>query len=322
MKKFKALFIALLALLLILPGCQKKPVEPDKPAEKQTLDYNTQACTDITVVSNARQLGGYINSEGRVFKQNKLLRAGSLAGLDANGIDALQNKYKVCDIIDLRYEREINPNTMDKEVPGATYHLFQLAHSKATSEALFSKNPELYEEFLSLQRNARTPEGSFAVTKFQWEHGMLSSERMVEFFESEEAIESYKEIFKVLLNKPEDAAVVIHCAGGKDRTGVVCMLLLSALDFDRDLILQDYMLSNIANAPKIAQLTEFAKKYTDDAKAQYEMIFIQAVYQEIMEKQIDDFTAQYGSVKDFLKQKVGLTDDDFTKLKDLYLEKK
>ena len=151
---------------------------------------------------------------------------------------------------------------------------------------------------------------------------MLSSERMVEFFESEEAIESYKEIFKVLLNKPEDAAVVIHCAGGKDRTGVVCMLLLSALDFDRDLILQDYMLSNIANAPKIAQLTEFAKKYTDDAKAQYEMIFIQAVYQEIMEKQIDDFTAQYGSVKDFLKQKVGLTDDDFTKLKDLYLEKK
>jgi hypothetical protein len=61
-KKFKTLFIALLALLLILPGCQKKPVEPDKPAEKQTLDYNTQACTDITVVSNARQLGGYINS--------------------------------------------------------------------------------------------------------------------------------------------------------------------------------------------------------------------------------------------------------------------
>ena len=41
-----------------------------------------------------------------------------------------------------------------------------------------------------------------------------------------------------------------------------------------------------------------------------------------MEKQIDDFTAQYGSVKDFLKQKVGLTDDDFTKLKDIYLEKK
>ena len=45
-------------------------------------------------------------------------------------------------------KREINPNTMDKEVPGATYHLFQLAHSKETSEKLFSAHPELYEEFL------------------------------------------------------------------------------------------------------------------------------------------------------------------------------
>lgn len=45
-------------------------------------------------------------------------------------------------------------------------------------------------------------------------------------------------------------------------------------------------------------------------------------YQEIMQKQMDDFKAQYGSVKDFLKQAVGLTDADFTKLKDLYLEKK
>lgn len=319
MKKFKVFLVTLLAVMMLLSGCQKKP--DNQPTGKQTLDYNKQVCADITAVSNARQLGGYINSEGRVFKQNVLIRAGSLAALDGAGIAALQNKYKVCDIIDLRYEREINPNTADKEVPGATYHLFQLAHSKATSEKIFSADPQLYEEFLALQRNARTPEGSFAVTKFQWEHGMLSTERMIEFFESEEAIESYKEIFKVLLNKPEDAAIVIHCAGGKDRTGVVCMLLLSALDFDRDIILQDYMLSNTANAAKIAQLTDFAKKYSDDAKTQYEMIFIQAVYQEIMEKQIDDFTAQYGSVKDFLKQAVGLTDADFAKLKEIYLEK-
>lgn len=318
MKKIRILLVALLALLMVLPGCTKK--EDPKPAEKQTLDYNTQACTDITAVSNARQLGGYINTEGKTFKQNVYIRSGSLAGLDAAGIDALQNKYKLCDIIDLRYEREINPNTMDKEVPGATYHLFQLAHSKENSEKLFSAHPELYEEFLSLQRNARTPEGSFAVAKFQWEHGMLSSERMIEFFEGAEAIASYKEIFKVLLNKPADAAVLVHCAGGKDRTGIVTALLLAALDYDNDIIIQDYMLSNVANGPKIAQIQEYASKYTDDAKAQYEMIFLQAVYPEIMQKNIDDFTAKYGSVKDFLKKEVGLTDADFTKLKDLYLE--
>lgn len=34
----------------------------------------------------------------------------------------------------------------------------------------------------------------------------------------------------------------------------------------------------------------------------------------------DDLTKQYGSVKNFLREKVGLTDDDFAKLRKLYLE--
>ena len=32
------------------------------------------------------------------------------------------------------------------------------------------------------------------------------------------------------------------------------------------------------------------------------------------------YTKQYGSVKNFLREKVGLTDDDFAKLQQLYLE--
>ena len=39
-----------------------------------------------------------------------------------------------------------------------------------------------------------------------------------------------------------------------------------------------------------------------------------------MSTNIDDLTMQYGSVKNFLREKAGLTDDDFAKLKALYLE--
>ena len=45
-----------------------------------------------------------------------------------------------------------------------------------------------------------------------------------------------------------------------------------------------------------------------------------AAYPEVMETNYDDLTAQYGSVKNFLREKVGLTDADFQKLKELYLE--
>lgn len=35
---------------------------------------------------------------------------------------------------------------------------------------------------------------------------------------------------------------------------------------------------------------------------------------------MDDLTTEYGSVKDYLREKVGLTDADFAKLETLYLE--
>ncbi|MDQ0642365.1 tyrosine-protein phosphatase [Microbacterium murale] len=37
-----------------------------------------------------------------------------------------------------------------------------------------------------------------------------------------------------------DGAVVVHCTAGKDRTGLVVALILTALDIDRDIILADY----------------------------------------------------------------------------------
>ncbi|MBR5363600.1 MAG: tyrosine-protein phosphatase [Oscillospiraceae bacterium] len=287
---------------------------------EQTLDYSKQVLRDLPGVSNARQLGGYINKEGKAIKQNVLLRTANLSHIQDRGIQALQNKYKVSDIMDFRYDRELNPNTIDKEIPGAVHHNLPMSPSKAYAESVFSQNADLYARMLELQRNAGKPGGSLALAIFQSEVGVINAERSIAYFESDEAAEYYRQAFEIFLNKPEDAAVLFHCAGGKDRTGIVSALLLSALDFDRDVIMQDYLMSNIANADKIAETTAAAEAYTDDPELRYNIIYSAAVYPEIMERNLDDFTAQYGSVKGFLREKVGLTDADFQTLKALYLE--
>ncbi|MBQ3915149.1 MAG: tyrosine-protein phosphatase [Ruminococcus sp.] len=286
----------------------------------QVLDYSEQLLRDVKGVSNARQLGGYINSQGRKIKQNVLLRTGNLSHITDGSIQALQENYKVSDIMDFRYEREVNDHTIDKDVPGAEHHSVPMSATKEATAKLFSQNPELFAKMQELQRNVNQPGGSTALAIFQAENGILNAQKQAEYFETDEAVEQYREVFNILLNKPEDAAVLFHCAGGKDRTGMVSMLILASLDFDKDIMIQDYLLSNVANADKIAELTAAAEEYTDDPDLRYNIIFNAAVYPEIMETNINDLTEQYGSVKDFLREKVGLTDDDFAKLQELYLE--
>ncbi|MEN9631176.1 MAG: hypothetical protein RJA10_4404, partial [Pseudomonadota bacterium] len=41
-----------------------------------------------------------------------------------------------------------------------------------------------------------------------------------------------------------DTPLVFHCTAGKDRTGVAAALILLALGVPRDVVLQDYLLSN------------------------------------------------------------------------------
>ena len=50
-------------------------------------------------------------------------------------------------------------------------------------------------------------------------------------------------VLRTLMNK-KYYCVLYHCTYGKDRTGIVTLLLLSMLDFDIDVVLKDYLYSN------------------------------------------------------------------------------
>jgi protein-tyrosine phosphatase len=47
-----------------------------------------------------------------------------------------------------------------------------------------------------------------------------------------------------LISEPDRQPAVFHCAAGKDRTGLVAMLILGLLGVDRDIIAADYALTD------------------------------------------------------------------------------
>ena len=115
-----------------------------------------------------------------------------------------------------------------------------------------------------------------------------------------------KEIFAHLLGE-DPAPLLIHCTSGKDRSGFVCALLLSALGIERDAIYADYLLS-AERYPK-AQLKEaLARGLGPQAPpGRLEMLIeLVGVHQDYLGAAFDEIDGTYGGMARYLEQAAGL----------------
>lgn len=94
-----------------------------------------------------------------------------------------------------------------------------------------------------------------------------------------------------------DGAVLVHCAAGKDRTGVAAALLLSILGVPRDVILEDYLLSNMHYVPKALTISEFP----DEVRAA-----IVKVQPSFLNAALDTIDSRWGSVERYLQDTMNI----------------
>ena len=61
-------------------------------------------------------------------------------------------------------------------------------------------------------------------------------------------------VFKCFLREDTKLPIFIHCTSGKDRTGVICAVILKCFDIPDDIIIQEYLLSDgVDNSHPIKQ---------------------------------------------------------------------
>ena len=87
-----------------------------------------------------------------------------------------------------------------------------------------------------LRKGIHTPE---AVRDY-----MLSAYRRIPMEEGNQEV--YREGYRALASGEADSGFLVHCAAGKDRTGIFCALILDELGVDRDTVMTDYLLTNDA----------------------------------------------------------------------------
>ena len=131
-------------------------------------------------------------------------------------------------------------------------------------------------------------------------------------------------------------AVVFHCTAGKDRTGILGMLILGILGVDEDTIAREYELTTIGlltEAKLIKKLSERGSLYYDmlgegaenlaeDYKLTPEVMcqnLLSSTY-EAMRLFIDDFNQEFGSVESFFLDVLEFIPEDIQKIRAVLLE--
>jgi protein tyrosine/serine phosphatase len=102
--------------------------------------------------------------------------------------------------------------------------------------------------------------------------------------------------------------VVIHCAAGKDRTGLLAALTHHLLGVARDDLLEDYLLTNQAvdledRAPKIA---EQLKAFTGRDASHGAVVAFLGVEPAYLEAAFDEMGQRNGGLDGYLEQVLGL----------------
>lgn len=255
---------------------------------------------DIKTVRNFRDMGGYEANDGRKTHWGTLFRSGHLAELDDTDRATLQG-LKIGTVIDFRSDREKERHRVLWADPWKP-----VCHPNPIGGNAAAWVQELYDRLATSPFPAKDLRDQFILA--------------FETIPVDNAV-GLRRFFDALIDKGEGGAL-FHCTAGKDRTGIAGALLLTAMDVDKDQIMEDFMLTNDAvdlqaSSERIAGwLSEKAGRTIKPADVHplvgVEPDFLHAAYASI------DRT--FGGMEKYLEVEMGLTSARREKLCTLFLE--
>ncbi|WP_165279984.1 tyrosine-protein phosphatase [Paenibacillus protaetiae] len=240
---------------------------------------------------NFRDMGGYPAADGRKVKYGILFRADDLSVMTEEDI-AFMKTLNIKTIFDYRSddEAEMKPDpvmegVLNVRVPAIAGNQYR------SPEDLFS------DSFLEQFDNGKLDNlyGEMAI-------GNASYKRLIE-----------------LLADPERLGLVHHCAAGKDRTGVGSAIILSLLGVPRDIIIEDYLITNETLSGMHEQmLGHLAGKVSEAHMAIFSRMMSASA--EFLEAAFRAIESKYGTMEAYFEEEFGLTEDKIESIRSRCLE--
>ncbi|MCQ2170289.1 MAG: tyrosine-protein phosphatase [Bacteroidales bacterium] len=243
--------------------------------------------------------------DGSRVRKGFLLRGGALDKLSDADRALLVEQYRLRHIFDFRTDLETSLYP-DREVEGADriwlpaidQSTESLARSSLPQEAYQNLGPWLVQNSTNLFVQDVTRR--FYIDLVMNEYTQLQ----------------YAAFLAGVVNT-RDGAVFWHCSQGKDRTGLAAAFLLSALGADRELILEDYMISMDFYRE---ELEFYESQVATEAEKEVIRTYI-AINPRYFTAALDLIDHKWGSLLSYVQDALLLQDSDIEILRSRYLEK-
>jgi len=250
------------------------------------LTDSAQRLVPLQGAINFRDVGGYKTKDGKTVKWNRVFRSAAINRLTDADMRTIQSKH-IYTVIDFRGTQEAAA-APDRLLPGTDYTL-----SPAGSDSL----PDMKRMSALLQ------EGHFL--------DKMYGKASIQHFGTR-----YKPMFQKMLALNDTAAILYHCTGGRDRTGMATALFLYTLGVPQETIEADFTASNVylrtmhanmfAPLAKATGMSEAAIKKEMELRPELIRIFFNAIKE------------QYGSIDKFLETELGIGKKEIAILRDKY----
>ncbi|MQA63240.1 MAG: protein-tyrosine-phosphatase [Actinophytocola sp.] len=246
---------------------------------------------------NVRDLGGLPTADGRRTAEGKLLRSDNLQGLSPADVKTLVDEHRLSTVIDLRSTSELSsagPGPLS--AVGSVHH----AHHSVLPEFGDSTDAGADALLTRRERNLTRYPDDFMCSMYL---GYLEDR-------PESVVGALRSIGE------SDGAVVVHCAAGKDRTGVVIAMTLTVIGVRAEAVVADYA----ATAQRISAILDrlrASSTYADDIdRIPAEAHTPRA---ETMAAFLEQLRVRYGGAQEWLDAH-GFGEPDVVRLRDRLLD--
>lgn len=257
----------------------------------------------VNGVSNFRDIGGYPVTDSSSIRRNFIYRSAVPTRITPAGLQTLTQQLQITTVYDLRSNAELRKDPITSS-PLDGHDAVTVLHTPVFPER-DSSPAQLAKRFA----NYMSDNGS---------EGFVAAYAEI----LHDGVDAYRKVFEHIRDRPGDAFLV-HCTGGKDRTGVlVALMFLVAGVKDRDLIANEYSLTDKGfDASAKARFAEIVIRDLGVDKANRAGVErLLSARKENMSATLEYIERQFGGAEGYLRDQLGFGNEDVQRIKEHLVE--